>query len=815
MLSIRNHRFQVWGLRIAATFLILAFLFWAGCHIFVPGLVKKSVAEYGGKLGYQITYQDLTLSPLRLQIELDDLRLSKEGGNKLLEFKTLLVSLKWTKLITGELGFDQIFLDEPKLLVEKKTGKVHGGGQAGIWNWQEFAQAIEKNLPPADSQAPSKPVKISVGKLLVSSATLALVDDGSKLKEELKPFTVELLDIANYDKDGLVSGVRGQYDFNLGALQLLIPGINKTIGFHHISLSGGLDNPSPNKLGVQFDLKLDDGKILSHWDLNTVSKELNGKLKLENIATAPLITLLPANKELVGTSGLLNADLGVTVGSDAQRVAGDLHLSQLAVIEKGEKTPLITWDVADIRQFEYKSSKQASRQSISSLTIDELIIDHPNLRFEINDQGLSNFRRLFSKPSSQTAGTDNATLENKQGSPDAKNTFGLDIKTLGMKNGEVYFTDLAMRPNFKVDIKKFNATLIGVSNAPGHFATVAMDGVVANSGSMRAKGQASFDDPRRNHDILMTFRNLPLTTFNPAVMTYAGYQISGGHLNLNLNYRAKDGQLNGSNQIIIKGVQLGDEVPDYQGKKLPLGLAIALLEDSDDTIDVTIRIAGNVDSPEFSASGLVWQAIGNVLSNVTTAPFRALASIMGMGGEDGVNAVLGEAVFLQADQDRLEKFGEYLDKHPNSKLELIGTYDPVQDKQELARVKADTAILKDAGFKLEPGEPIPSPSLTDPRIQSGLRSAYAQYVGRIKLGQRLLTLPEGEARNEQLHAELVAAIEISEDELRQLAKNRAQAAFSLMAKENSSLKERITLGDIKTVGAGKEGVPLDVELGIK
>ena len=806
MLSIQNPRFKVWSLRIAGALLTLIFLFWASCHVFVPNLLKKTVAEYGEKIGYDIAYQDISLSPLRLQIELDGVHLSKEGGNKLLEFKKLLVSLKWTKLVIGELGFDKILLDEPRLLVEKKIS---------AWNWQEFAHAVQKNLPPADPQTPSKPIKVSVGQLLVSGASLALVDQTAKLKEELKPFTVELLDVANYDKDGVVSGVRGQYDFNLGALQLLIPGINKTVSFHHISLSGGLDNPGLNKLGVQLDLKLDDGKILSHWDLNTASKEISGKLKLENIATAPLIALLPANKELVGSSGVMNADLGVSLGGELDRVVGDLHLSNLAVIEKGEKTPLITWDVADIRQFEFKKTKQANHQNSSSLAIDELLIEHPSLRFEINDQGMSNFRRLFSKPTPAVTSPDSPSIASKPAASEVKNSFGLDIKTLGMKNGEVFFTDLAMRPNFKVDIKKFNATLLGVSNAPGHFATVAMDGVVANSGSMRAKGQASFDDPRRNHDILMTFRNLPLTTFNPAVMTYAGYQITGGHLNLNLNYRAKDGQLNGSNQIIIKGVQLGDEVPDYEGKKLPLSLAIALLEDSDDTIDVTIRIAGNVDSPEFSASGLVWQAIGNVLSNVATAPFRALGAILGMGGDDGVNAVLGEAVFLPADQDHLEKFGEYLEKHPNSKLELIGTYDPVQDKQELARVKADAAILIDAGFKLEPGEPIPAPSLNDPRIQSGLRAAYAKYVGRIKLGQRLLTLPEGEARNEQLHTELIAAIDISEDELKQLAKNRAQVAYGLMAKENPSLRDRITVGDIKAAQAGKEGVPLDVELRIK
>jgi hypothetical protein len=186
-----------------------------------------------------------------------------------------------------------------------------------------------------------------------------------------------------------------------------------------------------------------------------------------------------------------------------------------------------------------------------------------------------------------------------------------------------------------------------------------------------------------------------------------------------------------------------------------------------------------------------------------------------MGGEEGVNAVPGEAVFLPVDQDRLEKFGEYLAKRNNSSLEIIGTYDPAQDKQELAKVKANTAILKDAGFKLTAGEPVPMPSLSDPRVQSGLKAAYAQYIGRIKLGQRLLMLPDGQSRNEQLYAELIAGVPVSDAELKELASQRAKLAYDLMAKANPTLKERIQIGDAKTVEAGKEGIPLDVEVRIK
>ena len=78
-----------------------------------------------------------------------------------------------------------------------------------------------------------------------------------------------------------------------------------------------------------------------------------------------------------------------------------------------------------------------------------------------------------------------------------------------------------------------------------------------------------------------------------------------------------------------------------------------------------------------------------------------------------------------------------------------------------------------------------------------------------------MTLPDGEKRNEQLHEELIAGIGITDAELQELAKNRAMTAYGFMVKADPSLKDRIQLGDVKTVEAGKEGIPLDVEIRIK
>jgi len=221
--------------------------------------------------------------------------------------------------------------------------------------------------------------------------------------------------------------------------------------------------------------------------------------------------------------------------------------------------------------------------------------------------------------------------------------------------------------------------------------------------------------------------------------------INDGRLDLLLNYKAKDAELLGQNRFVIKDIQLGEEIPDFQGKRLPLRLAVALLEDSDNVIDISLSIKGNIDSPEFSASGLVWQAISTVLSNIVTAPFRALASLLG------------------------------------------GAYDPGSDKLELARARADHAILNAAGFKLSPSEPLPTPSLSDPRIQSGIKSAYGQQVGKIKLAQRLITLPDNEARYQQLRSEIILSFVIGDTELKQLAATRASRARDLMLQNNPSL----------------------------
>jgi hypothetical protein len=100
-------------------------------------------------------------------------------------------------------------------------------------------------------------------------------------------------------------------------------------------------------------------------------------------------------------------------------------------------------------------------------------------------------------------------------------------------------------------------------------------------------------------------------------------------------------------------------------------------------------------------------------------------------------------------------------------------------------------------------------------VQAGVRSAYGQQVGRIQLAQRLISLPDNEARYQQLRNELIQSYTISEAELMQLASARANRAKELMVAQQPNLAERITIGTSKAGGADQDGIPLGVSLGSK
>ena len=784
--------------KITLGFLAVATLFWVVGVAWAPSWIKGSLEQYSQKVGYQVELQDIAVKPFALKVELYGLKLKQIKGKELFSLERGMLSLQWGKLVLGEIGIQDIQLDGPSILFERDA-KANAK-----WNWLEFIESIsEKQVGAVETK--SKAPKVFVENFTIREARLKLNDEQTKFADDLGPFSLDLKKLSNYSSKTDQAGIEALYSLDLGKVDILIPSLNKMIVVQKVRAAGGISSPNPDTLDAKLNLKLDDGELDFVLTLKTKQDQILINTGITNLSVAPIVSLLPANSPLSTNKGVMSGQMQYQLQNHLWSASGDLRLLDVEITEGKPRQPFVQWKQVDIKQIDLR--KLASGNT--ALTIDELIFDQPNFLFDLDEKGLSNIRRMFAKPASLKVDS-TESINQAQSS-----RFQLDIKAVKLRDGLVQFSDLAVVPQLKTEIRKLNGSLLGVSNMPGRYAAIALNGFIADKGSFRAKGQASFDDPRRNHDLSVEFKNVPLNTANAYFIKHAGYSINDGRLDLLLNYKAKDAELLGQNRFVIKDIQLGEEIPDFQGKRLPLRLAVALLEDSDNVIDISLSIKGNIDSPEFSASGLVWQAISTVLSNIVTAPFRALASLLGLQSDAPIYSVVGESTYLPADQEKLDKLAGVLVKRPNATIELLGAYDPGSDKLELARARADHAILNAAGFKLSPSEPLPTPSLSDPRIQSGIKSAYGQQVGKIKLAQRLITLPDNEARYQQLRSEIILSFVIGDTELKQLAATRASRARDLMLQNNPSLVERIKLGSSKEAVADKDGIPLGVNLGSK
>jgi hypothetical protein len=791
-------------IRCGLAFAALILIFWAALAIFLPGAIKNAVDQYGKSIGHQISYERIQVSPWILKLDIHGLKVSKETASKqaalpLINIAHLSINAELIHGLIGRVHLSEIKIDQAQIFLQRTSNK-QGVSQ---WNFLELIKAIQALKKP---DAKPSSLKIEIDQFQLKNSQIAIKDSVKKTDYLFKDVEFQAKEFANYAPSG-ARGVQSDYLLNLKNVDLAIPGSANRLKLSSLGVGGHLDMTAQEKIDLKINLKIEDSVLNSQLSYDLKKSDLDGSVTFKDLPLAPFVALLPANEKLITQKGSVSAELKLKTNQRGWAILGDLDFAELAIFEPKEKDPLLSWKKAYFSKFELDFlEKQQQRFSIQ-----ELVLTQPLARFSIGEDKFSNFRRLFMKnPAVATASkTPSTSLVSKAvGKP----AFEVDIKAIKVNQGRMYFSDTSMKPGFKTNINQLNGSLLGVSNVPGQYATIALDGAVDKSGSLRARGQAAFEDPRRNSDVSLSFKNLPLNTINPYAINFAGYQIDDGRIDVDLRYTAKEGQLLGKNRFVIRKIKLGNEVPDFKGVKLPIGLAIAVLEDSDGMIDVNIPIKGNVDSPEFSVGHLFWQALRNVLSSIVTAPFRALASLFGEEGLDGIYTAAGESVITPPEQEKLEKVAKLLEKKANAVVEFYGTYDPQVDRQELARVNADRAILLAAGFKLKDTEPLPNPSLSDPRVQSGLKSAYGSQVGRIKLAQQLIRLPNTPERWETLRKELIEAQNINEARLIALANARANNAKDAFLKNSPDMKDRVRVGKAQVVKAEDAGIPLGISL---
>lgn len=559
-------------------------------------------------------------------------------------------------------------------------------------------------------------------------------------------------------------------------------------------VSASVSGDPQQGFAVQLAAVLGQGRLQLDATLAANLQDIKGKLRASRLPLREVAPYALDNTVLRFGGGELSADLGFALQGSRWQADGKAALDKLALYEPGRREMLLGWQQLAV------SGIKAQPDRIS---LGDVRLVSPQLRLILDEKRVPNFAHLM-KPQAASAQPARPAAAGKTNAAPV-----VDVRAVRVRNARMDFADLGLNPSFATRIHSLSGTVLGLSSRPGRRGTVTLDGRVDQFGDVRIRGALSPLAVTNDLDMMLNFRNIPLGSLNPYSMTFAGWKITDGSLSTELRYVLKNRQLQGENRMVIDHIQLGEEVSDYDGTRLPLRLAVALLEDSDGRIDLSLPVAGSLDAPDFSYGHLVWQAFRNIVVKIVTAPFRAL---FGGEGFDDIYADAGDDRIPPPEREKLLKLAELLVKRPKLALAIGGGYDVEQDSRELARYRVDSDILKRAAYQLQADEPLPLPDMGDPAIRKAVGDGYAVQFGRFAWLKRVAGEADTAERAQAMRGELLAAQKIDDSALQALARARGEAARQLLLAAKPELAERISVLDADKVKADKDGVPLLLKL---
>lgn len=246
---------------------------------------------------------------------------------------------------------------------------------------------------------------------------------------------------------------------------------------------------------------------------------------------------------------------------------------------------------------------------------------------------------------------------------------------------------------------------------------------------------------------------------------------------------------------------MGEKIESPDATSLPIPLALALLKDRKGQIDIDLPVRGNLDDPDFSYGGVIWNALVNLLTKIATSPFTIVGGLLG-GSADDLQFVAfsaGEALLSPPEQEKLNALSKGLEDRPGLGLDITGAADSQIDRPALAWAQLRERLQK-RKFVQDPaaaqkGLIAENIELSNEEEARLIVELYVEKFGSLPKGASAPPAgsPSAPPTPEELKTKLLASIQIEESQLRLLAQQRAQQIRDFLIQEAQVSGERIFL----------------------
>ncbi len=335
-------------------------------------------------------------------------------------------------------------------------------------------------------------------------------------------------------------------------------------------------------------------------------------------------------------------------------------------------------------------------------------------------------------------------------------TFNLPEITI--TEGEIDFWDESLPIQFRTVIGGIEGEVRNLDSQTGASAAVDIKGTVNGYAPVSLKGDLSPFADTLAIDLHLTFDSVDMAALSPYTGTYAGYAIDRGLLDLDLQYKLANNQLDGKNSIRIDKLKLGDKVKSDKAADLPLEMALAIMTDSNGVIDMKIPVSGDVASPDFELGGVILQAFFNTIIKVITSPFTLLAELADSEEDlQRLSFAPGYSDLSDQNADKLDTLVTALKQRPILSLVINGQINQSADTERLQKNTLKAQLVTS-------GLPVEAVEQKSARWEEAITKRYEDLQG---------TPGAQEKTVREQYAAVYGAIPITDEQLIALARERA------------------------------------------
>jgi hypothetical protein len=543
------------------------------------------------------------------------------------------------------------------------------------------------------------------------------------------------------------------------------------------------------------------GRATVAGDITTNPVAGSVRIDIRGVELAPLQPFIDERVNVTITGGAVQAsgrvDFDLDRPTPAGRFDGELEITDFASIDKPQQAGLLEW----------KSLRLGGVRAASEpmqLTVGDVALSDFYSRLILNADGTLNVQNLLAPVDAANDGQaradgtratraarDGAT-QPVPGTPAAgagNPPPDIRIGRITLAGGNVNFSDFFIKPNYAAD-------LTGVAGSVGSLAAdtageVELRARVENTAPVEISGRVNPFAASLFLDLRASARDVDLPPLTPYSAKYAGYGIEKGKLSMEVKYRIEDRKLAAENRVVLDQLTFGEKADSPDATKLPVLLAVALLKDRNGVIDVNLPISGSIDDPEFSLGGIIVRVIVNLIVKVVTAPFAIIGALAG-GGEElaYVEFAPGSADLTQASEAKLGSIAKALVERPALKLDVSGRIDPGTDREGLRKASIGRQVRAQKAKALGKAVDDEEIAVTAEEYPKYLTAAYraADFPKPRNVIGLLKDLPVPE-----MEALMLTHAGATDDDLRQLASDRAQRVKNWLADRGQIPAERVFL----------------------